>query len=88
MEAITLTTLKILNDRVFPAHARSLEQWNRRPLPTAVSNPLFLPITAPVNEGFTAVILTYDRLESLFQVSNKVYYLDPLRSKGQVYIPC
>ncbi|ROT65577.1 Exostosin-2 [Penaeus vannamei] len=68
MEAITLTTLKILNDRVFPAHARSLEQWNRRPIPTAVSNPLFLPITAPVNEGFTAVILTYDRLESLFQV--------------------
>ncbi|KAG0712140.1 Exostosin-2 [Chionoecetes opilio] len=65
---ITLTTLKILNDRVFPAHARSLDKWNTRPRPSAVNNPLFLPLTAPASEGFTAVILTYDRLESLFQV--------------------
>ncbi|XP_066966241.1 exostosin-2 isoform X1 [Macrobrachium rosenbergii] len=68
MKDITLTTLKILNDRIFSAHAKSLRQWNKRPEPSAVNNPLFLPITAPVNEGFTAVILTYDRLESLFQV--------------------
>lgn len=65
---ITLTTLKILNDRVFPAHARPLNLWNTRPRPAAVQNPLFLPLTAPASEGFTAVILTYDRLESLFQV--------------------
>lgn len=68
MKDITLTTLKILNDRVFPAHAQSLQQWNTRIVPSAVNNPLFLPLTAPANEGFTAVILTYDRLESLFQV--------------------
>lgn len=68
MKDITLTTLKILNDRIFSAHGKSLHQWNKRPAPTAVNNPLFLPITAPLNEGFTAVILTYDRLESLFQV--------------------
>ncbi|KAK7068662.1 Exostosin-2 [Halocaridina rubra] len=68
MKDITLTTLKILNDRIFPAHGKTMSQWNKRPEPTAVNNPLFLPITAPANEGFTAVILTYDRLESLFQV--------------------
>ena len=71
MKDITMTTLKILNDRIFSAHAKSVQQWNKRPVPAAVNNPLFLPITAPVNEGFTAVILTYDRLESLFQVNLK-----------------
>ncbi|KAK8379154.1 hypothetical protein O3P69_019178 [Scylla paramamosain] len=68
MKDITLTTLKILNDRVFPAHAQPLSLWNTRPRPSAVANPLFLPLTAPASEGFTAVILTYDRLDSLFQV--------------------
>ncbi|KAB7508164.1 Exostosin-2 [Armadillidium nasatum] len=66
------TSLKILNDRVFPAHARSLKEWNERPLPQAVHNPLFLPITAPASDGFTAVILTYDRVSSLFQVIENI----------------
>ncbi|KAK4313111.1 hypothetical protein Pmani_015536 [Petrolisthes manimaculis] len=68
MRQITLTTLRIIADRIFPAHARPLAHWNTPPLPAAPHNPLFLPLTAPASEGFTAVILTYDRLESLFQV--------------------
>ncbi|CAL4133964.1 unnamed protein product, partial [Meganyctiphanes norvegica] len=68
MKDITLTTLKILNDRIFPFHQKTAAQWNDRPRPKAVNNPLFLPLIAPENMGFTAVILTYDRLESLFQV--------------------
>lgn len=35
-------------------------------------NPLFLPITAPRNEGFTAVILTYDRVGSLYKLIEKL----------------
>ncbi|VVD00643.1 unnamed protein product [Leptidea sinapis] len=35
-------------------------------------NPLFLPVTAPKAAGFTAVILTYDRVESLFTLIKKL----------------
>jgi len=34
--------------------------------------PLFLSVTAPKTRGFTAVILTYDRLELLFLLINKL----------------
>ena len=68
MKDITLTTLKILNDRVFPVHAKAWNQWNNRPSPHSTNNPLFLPTMSSKAEGFTAVILTYDRVESLFQV--------------------
>ncbi|KAF3422411.1 hypothetical protein E2986_02534 [Frieseomelitta varia] len=37
-----------------------------------VTSPLFLPITVPKTRGFTAVILTYDRLELLFLLINKL----------------
>lgn len=36
------------------------------------TSPLFLSITAPKTRGFTAVILTYDRLELLFLLINKL----------------
>uniref|UniRef100_A0A2P2HX98 Exostosin-2 n=1 Tax=Hirondellea gigas TaxID=1518452 RepID=A0A2P2HX98_9CRUS len=66
--ALTKTTLDVLNERVFPIQRRSLRHWNTRPADRTVENPLFLPITAPREEGFTAVVLTYDRLDSLMQV--------------------
>jgi glucuronyl/N-acetylglucosaminyl transferase EXT2 len=90
MHAITLTTLQIINDRVFPYTARRYEEWNepstfvRKPSHTSssnnvsvftqlpVQNPLFLPIKPPQSTGFTAVILTYDRLESLFLIIQRV----------------
>lgn len=31
MEAVTLTTLDLINDRVFPHHARVYEDWNVAP---------------------------------------------------------
>lgn len=37
-----------------------------------MQNPLFLPITPPPTTGFTAVILTYDRLDSLFVIIQRV----------------
>lgn len=33
-----------------------------------MSNPLFLPLIPPQSQGFTAIVLTYDRVESLFRV--------------------
>ncbi|XP_077293542.1 exostosin glycosyltransferase sotv [Arctopsyche grandis] len=72
MKQITMVTLDIINDRVFPLMAKSYEQWNMPPNSNAASNPLFLPITAPKAPGFTAVILTFDRVESLFTLINKL----------------
>lgn len=39
---------------------------------SSVSNPLFLPLIPPQSQGFTAVVLTYDRVESLFRVITEV----------------
>jgi hypothetical protein len=35
-------------------------------------SPLFLQLTAPRSQGFTAVVLTYDRVESLFSLIQKL----------------
>jgi glucuronyl/N-acetylglucosaminyl transferase EXT2 len=42
-------------------------------------NPLFLPIIAPKSQGFTAVILTYDRIESLFTLIHKLSVVPSLQ---------
>lgn len=68
VKAVTLTALAVLNERVFPIQRATLRHWNTRPGAHAPNNPLFLPLTAPAEEGFTAIILTYDRLDSLQQV--------------------
>lgn len=74
MKSIALTTLQIINDRIYPYAAKSYEEWND-PLSvkwSSVSNPLFLPLIPPQTQGFTAVVLTYDRIESLFRVITEV----------------
>ena len=43
-----------------------LQKWG------SVSNPLFLPLIPPQSQGFTAIVLTYDRVESLFRVITEV----------------
>ncbi|XP_012224952.1 exostosin-2 isoform X2 [Linepithema humile] len=71
MQKITETTLEILADRVFPHLTRDYTYWNIPPFKGRQS-PLFLPATAPKTRGFTAVILTYDRVELLFLLINKL----------------
>ncbi|XP_029671569.1 exostosin-2 isoform X3 [Formica exsecta] len=71
IEKITETTLEVLTDRVFPHLTRDYTYWNV-PHYKGKSSPLFLPVTAPKTRGFTAVILTYDRLELLFLLINKL----------------
>ncbi|XP_011301425.1 exostosin-2 [Fopius arisanus] len=75
MEKITTTMLDILSDRVFPHLSRDYNHWN---VPDINKNPLFLPITAPKIHGFTAVILTYDRVELLFSLIDKIVQVPSL----------
>ncbi|XP_040183984.1 exostosin-2 [Rana temporaria] len=74
MKTIALTTLQIINDRIYPYASRSYEEWNDPPSVkwSSVNNPLFLPLIPPQSQGFTAVVLTYDRIESLFRVITEV----------------
>uniref|UniRef100_A0AAZ3QX12 Exostosin-2 n=1 Tax=Oncorhynchus tshawytscha TaxID=74940 RepID=A0AAZ3QX12_ONCTS len=74
MKAIGMTTLQIINDRIYPYAARTYEQWNNPPLVkwSSVNSPLFLPLIPPRSPGFTAVVLTYDRIESLFRVITEI----------------
>jgi glucuronyl/N-acetylglucosaminyl transferase EXT2 len=62
--AVVLSSLEELNNRLLPSSLPGD--------PSAGRNPLFLPLQPPEDQGFTAVILTYDRVESLFQVVTKV----------------
>ncbi|XP_036836816.1 exostosin-2 [Oncorhynchus mykiss] len=74
MKAIGMTTLQIINDRIYPYAACTYEQWNNPPLVkwSSVNSPLFLPLIPPRSPGFTAVVLTYDRIESLFRVITEI----------------
>ncbi len=69
LTTITRTVLEIINDRVFTQSARNYRDWN---IEQNVQNPLFVNHLPPASDGFTAVILTYDRLESLHQVIKSV----------------
>lgn len=44
----------------------------------AVWNPMFLPLIPPSSQGFTAVVLTYNRPESLFQVITQLSVVQSL----------
>uniref|UniRef100_A0A8C1G7C7 Exostosin glycosyltransferase 2 n=1 Tax=Cyprinus carpio TaxID=7962 RepID=A0A8C1G7C7_CYPCA len=74
MKAIGMTTLQIINDRIYPYAALTYEEWNNPPVVkwTSVNSPLFLPLIPPRSPGFTAVVLTYDRIESLFRVITEI----------------
>ena len=61
--SLILSTLHLLERRLWPPAAV--------PLPS--SNLLALPSTPPQSQGFTALILTYNRLESLFQVKSALF---------------
>nr|CAB3244014.1 exostosin-2-like [Phallusia mammillata] len=65
--ALTVTSLQIISDRVFPHNARTYEDWNKA-VTNGVQTPLSLPLVTPKEDGFTAVILAYDRVQSLFQL--------------------
>merc|ERR1712223_119626 len=69
LSTITKTALQIINDRVFSQHAKTYRDWN---IVNDIQYPLFMKNIPPAEDGFTAVILTYDRLSSLYQVIKSV----------------
>lgn len=68
MERIAMTTLEIINDRLFPHVGKGYEDWNDLPPGLVPPAPFAIPFVAPRSRGFTAVVLTYDRVNSLFKV--------------------
>lgn len=68
MAKIATTTLDVVNDRLFPHVAKSYEDWNGLPPGLVPPAPFAYPFMAPRSRGFTAVVLTYDRVNSLFKV--------------------
>lgn len=78
MGKIALTTMKILNDRVFRYTAWQYEDWNV-PFETSSGKetatfllPLFFPLRPYTNQGFTAVVLCYDRVDTMFKVITRI----------------
>ena len=56
LATITQTTLQIINDRVFPQQAKTYFDWN---VQYDTRSPLVMKSSPP--DGFTAVVLTFDR---------------------------
>jgi len=74
--SIALTALRIINSRTNGNHGLSHEDWN---LSKAKQSPLFLQRYPRPNAGFTAVILTYDRLETLFKIITQISEVESLQ---------
>lgn len=79
MKSIALTTLRVINDRIFPNKAWVYSQWNEPIGSGSVQSPLFLPLLSPEDRGFTVVILAYDRIDSLFEVIQSVDQVPSLK---------
>lgn len=79
IETIVHSMLEELNDRVFPHLSLTYNDWNLENLPDSARNPLFLPLMGSKSQGFTAVILTYDRIESLFTLIQKLSLVPSLQ---------
>lgn len=76
IRALTLTTLEYLQSRMFPHNERNRKHWNFVDSSNGVAlNPLFLSRVVSRSDGFTAVILTYDRsCRKSFHIDRKVIF--------------
>ncbi|VDN23432.1 unnamed protein product [Gongylonema pulchrum] len=79
LQKIVLTTLKILERRIISNSFVTYDAWNRDPRKQRDLAPLFLPYHAH-SDGFTAVILTYNKPDSLFSVIRLLSRVRSLRS--------
>lgn len=79
LDKIVSTALDELNDRVYPHLSKSYNFWNIQKSAEATQNPLFLPMIASKSQGFTAVVLTYDRVDSLFTLIQKLSVVSSLQ---------
>lgn len=74
MKAIFMSTIQIIKERISPQFAVSKFLWNNPQLAQRISHisPINSKHTSRPLQGFTAVILTYNRFESLRQVIHGV----------------
>lgn len=77
-KTIVHTMLNELNDRIYAYKSRTYFDWNTNKA-KMFQNPLFLSRIAQKSQGFTAVILTYDRVESLFKLIQKLSVVQSLQ---------
>lgn len=68
LDKIALTTLDILNDRVLPYRAKTYDYWNGPLVANRPASPFFVPLIPSQVQGFTAIVLTYDRFELMKRV--------------------
>ncbi|KAM7342720.1 exostosin glycosyltransferase sotv [Cochliomyia hominivorax] len=81
IRTLTLTTLEYLQSRMFPHNERNRKHWNFVDSSNGIAlNPLFLSRVVSRSDGFTAVILTYDRVESLFILIEKLSLVPSLHA--------
>lgn len=81
IRVLTMTTLEYLQSRMFPHNERNKKHWNFLDSSNGVAlNPLFLSRVVSRSDGFTAVILTYDRIESLFILIEKLSLVPSLHA--------
>lgn len=71
IEKVTETVFEIISDRIYPHFARNYQSWNEQQLSVTVPF-VSSPSTYSKNNGFTAVVLTYDRVDSLFTLLEKL----------------
>lgn len=81
VHALTMTTLDYLQSRMFPHNEKNRKHWNFVNSSNGIAlNPLFLSRVVNRSDGFTAVILTYDRIESLFILIEKLSLVPSLHA--------
>lgn len=78
LKTITNTILMTLQDRVLTHYMRNYQEWNGGAGGNILSNPLFNPVVVSKDSGFTAVILAYERVASLFTVIQRVSQVQSL----------
>lgn len=67
MAVIGQSTLTFLQQIIYPRQSATYEEWNGLPLVRTKLAP-FIQLDVAEDKGFTAVILTYNRLQSLWKV--------------------
>jgi len=78
INSIVLSTLHLINERVFPENVISNFKWNNyndiyNTNPLSLINP---KLTSLTSQGFTAVILSYDRVDSLYKVIKRLSLIE------------
>ncbi|CAH8525655.1 unnamed protein product [Schistosoma rodhaini] len=82
IEKIILTTLDILNDRVFPQYSRSYAEWNYpnySEVGLPISPVLFYPAKAFPRTGFTALIRAHNHFTLLCMLLKSIQSVKSLR---------